>query len=229
MVAEVWPTNPAEQRRQSLGLATHHCLLLSPSLAPVSCAKPSGPMGSQLPTAGHISFSSSHNLRLGLLGPCPPSCLLHQGCTPQTPLKQSPCSLSCLLRRGHAAGRRSLERAGPLPSFHQHPVSCQQHPEPPHRLGSNHVPSTTAAGFTSLDPLCSCLMPHQENMCRSTGQADAAPGGAAAGCGPLPGEGELGHGGGPAALSCLPPWISPAPRIGGGGKPKVLLWLSRAG
>lgn len=92
------------------------------------------------------------------------------------------------------AGRRSLGRAGPLPSFHQHPLSCQQHPEPPRWLGSNHVPSTTAAGFTSLDPLCSCLMPHQENMCRSTGQVDAAPGGAAADCGPLPGEGELGHG-----------------------------------
>lgn len=31
-------------------------------------------------------------------------------------------------------------------------------------------------------------------MCRSAGQADTAAGGAAAGCGPVPGEGELGHG-----------------------------------
>lgn len=60
-------------------------------------------------------------------------------------------------------------------------------------------------------------------MCRSAGQADAAAGG----CGPVPGEGELGHGA--PAPSCLPPWTSPALRIGGGGKPKVLLWVLRAG
>lgn len=149
-------------------------------------------MRSQLSTAGYISVLSSHSCRLGSAGSAlspssflPATAELHPTDTPEPVFVQPQLPVKMWPHCRQTPAPLSPPASGELPAA---PGAS-----PP--AGKETLLSTTAAGFTSLDPLGSCLMPHQENMCRSAGQADAAPGGAAAGCGPLPGKGELGHGG----------------------------------
>lgn len=97
---------PSRTEEAESGAFHHHCLLLSPILAPVPCAKPSGPMRKQLPTAGHISVSSSHSHALRSAGSAwflspflPAAAGLHPTDTPEAAPHRHPrhpCSLSCL-------------------------------------------------------------------------------------------------------------------------------------
>lgn len=212
--------------------AFHYRLLLSPTLAPVPCAKPSGPMRNQLPTAGRISVSSSHSRALRSAGSAwflspflPAAAGLRPTDTPEAVSLQPQLPVKT---RPHRRQTCSVGRAGPLLCFHpQHQVSCQQHPEPPRPAGKEPLPLHHCRWFYQPGPVR--FMPDaspgkyvqerrtggccRRRRCRSRPSARGRRAGTR----------------GPSALSCLPPWISSAPRIRGGRNPKVLLWLSRAG